>query len=1223
MLSIKSKRRWIVALTAATLSCKSDSLDPVGGAVASVVIAPTTATVAVGASAPLRAEALDAGGKALAGRRMVWASSNRAIATVSNDGVVTGVAIGTVQIAASTEGKSAVAAVTVNPTPVASVRLTPTSRDLLVGQTVPLSAQALDASGNVLDGRPVTFTTSNATVASVSASGVVTALAPGSAIITAASEGRSSVATITVTTVPVASVTVTPNASPVVVGQSTQLRADAKDASGQTLAGRPIVWSTSAAGVATVSSTGLVIALAPGSATITATSEGKTGTATITVSPKPVSAVIISPGQASVTVGQTAQLSGQVTDDAGNLLSGRPITYSSGSPGIATVSASGLVTGVAAGTATITATSEGKTGTATIVVTPVPVARVGVSPSEASVIVGQTVQLDAAAEAANGQTLTGRTVVWSSGDPSVASVSAAGLVTGLAPGSTVVFASVDGVTGTAVITVRQIPVGTVTISPPTSSVVVGGSTQLTATVRDGSGATLTNRLVGWTSSDESIAIVSSTGRVNALKAGTVTITASSEGKSGTATVTVTPSPVATVNVTPPTANLTIGQTTALAAELRDASNNVLTGRAIAWSTSNAAVATVSPTGVVTAAGTGTATITATSEGKTGTATITVAAVPVATVTVAPTTLPLQAGQTGTLTATARDAANNVLAGRAITWSSSNTNVATVAPNGTVTAVAPGSATISATSEGKTGTAAVTVTAVPVASVTVAPSTLPLQVGQSGTLTASTLDASNNALAGRAVAWSSSNTSVATVSQAGVVTAVGPGTATITATSEGRSGTASVTVSVVPVASVTVAPPTLSVADGQTGTLTATVRDAANNVLTGRTVTWTSSATGVATVAPNGTVTGVAPGTATITATSEGKTGTSTVTVTAVPVATVTVAPTSLPLQTGQTGTLTATTRDASNAVLTGRVVAWSSSNTNVATVSPAGVVTAVGPGTATITATSEGRNGTASVTVTAVPVASVAVSPTTASLTTGGTQQITATPRDAAGNALTGRAVTWQTSNANVATVTQAGLITAVGVGSANVTATSEGRVGTVSVTVTSPPVASVAVTPTSASVNVAATTTLSAVVRDANGAVVAGAPITWSSDKPQTAAVSQTGVVTGLLPGTATITATSGGRSGTATITVSIAPVATVTVTPSSLNLRDKDNQRTGQLTATTRDALGNVVTGRTVTWSSSNPNVATVNQSGTVTAQGRGDATITATSEGKTGTASITVQN
>ena len=354
MRSQQSKATWLALLLVLAIACKSDSLDPGGGTVASVVVAPQTATVAVGSSVPLTAEVLDASGRAVTGRKVAWASGDPTIATVSGTGVVTGVKVGSVQIAASVEGKSAIAEVTVNPTPVASVRLTPTTRDLFVGQTVQLSAQTLDSQGNVLPNRPVTFTTSNATVASVSTAGVVTALAPGSAIITAASEGKTAVATVTVTSVPVASVAVTPSTSELVVGQTTQLKAEPRDASGQPLVGRVVSWSTSAPNVASVSSTGLVTSLAPGSATITATSEGKAGTSTITVSPKPVSAIIISPGQASVTAGQTVQLSAQVTDDQGNVLSGRPVSFTSSAPSIATVSSSGVVTGVAPGSATIT-----------------------------------------------------------------------------------------------------------------------------------------------------------------------------------------------------------------------------------------------------------------------------------------------------------------------------------------------------------------------------------------------------------------------------------------------------------------------------------------------------------------------------------------------------------------------------------------------------------------------------------------------------------------------------------------------------------------------------------------------------------------------------------------------------------------------------------------------------------------------------------------------------
>lgn len=874
------KVRVFAALSiVAALSCKNDSLEPDSGAVASVVVTPSIATVAVGASTPLTVEVLDASGKALQGHKVIWATKDSKIALVSGTGVVTGVAVGKVQIAASSEGKSAIAEVTVEPTPVANVRLSPTSRDLLVGQTFQLSATPVDAQGNVLPNRPVAFTTSNETVATVSNAGAVTGLAPGSAIITANSEGKTAVATVTVSSVPVASVVVTPTGSDLVAGQTTQLHAEPRDESGQPLAGRAVTWSTSAPNVASVSSSGLVTAIAPGQATISAVSEGKTGTASINVSPKPVSAVILSPGQGSVTVGQTLQISAQVTDAQGTVLSGRPVSFSSSNASIATVNGSGVVTGVAPGNVTITATSEGKTGTATVTVTPIPVAKVVVSPGEPNVSVGQAIQLTATAQAAGGQELPGRAASWSSGAPSVASVSQTGQVTGLSAGTAIIFANIEGAVGTATVTVRPIPVGSVVVTPPSATVAVGGAVQLSASVRSESGAELPGRLVGWTSSNEDVAVVSGEGRVSALKVGTATITASSEGKSGTATVTVIPAPVASVTVTPPTATVIVGQTVTLAAKTFDGGGGELTGRAVTWSSSNTGIATVSQAGVVSGVAPGVATITATSEGKSGSSTVTVnapAPAPVNSVTVDPTSVSLTTGGTRQVTATPRDAQGNALTGRAVTWQSANTNVATVSAAGLITAVAPGNTTVTATSEGKSGSVAVTVTAPAIASVTVSPPTVTVNVAATTTLTATVRDVNNAVVTGASVAWATDKPLVAVVNQSGVVTGLLPGTATITATAGGKSGTAAVTVQLVPVGSVSISPGTLNLRDREgerQGQLTATVRDDRGNVLVGRQVAWASSDQKVATVSEVGLVTAQDKGETTITATSEGKSGT--------------------------------------------------------------------------------------------------------------------------------------------------------------------------------------------------------------------------------------------------------------------------------------------------------------------------------------------------------------
>src|SRR5213596_2374206 len=346
----------------------------------------------------------------------------------------------------------------------------------------------------------------------------------------------------------------------------------------------------------------------------------------------------------------------------------------------------------------------------------------------------------------------------------------------------------------------------------------------------------------------------------------------------------------------------------------------------------------------------------------------------------------------------------------------------------------------------------------VASVTVAPASA--SVGVSGTvqLAATMKDAAGNVLTGRVVTWTSGTPTVATVSATGLVTGVSAGTATVTATSEGKTGSAAITVTAT-VASVTVAPASASVGVSGTVQLAATMKDAAGNVLTGRVVTWTSGTPTVATVSATGLVTGVSAGTATVTATSEGKTGSAAITVTA-PVASVTVAPASASVAVSSTVQLAATTKDAAGNVLTGRVVTWTSGTPTVATVSTTGLVTGVSAGPATVTATSEGKTGSAAITVNAV-VASVTVTPASASLTVGGTVQLAATPKDASGNALSGRVVTWASNAAAVASVNGSGLVTGLVAGSATITATSEGKSGSSAISVTAPTAISCLTSPT------------------------------------------------------------------------------------------------------------------------------------------------------------------
>src|SRR6059058_2126547 len=194
-----------------------------------------------------------------------------------------------------------------------------------------------------------------------------------------------------------------------------------------------------------------------GTYTVTATSHpgnvSMAASVTVTGCPLLVASVSVTPATATIGVGQTAQYAAITRDAFGNPLGGRTVTWSSSNPGVATVNGAGQATGVAVGAATLTATSEGKSGTAAILVTNVPVASVAVSPASASVQVGQTVQLAATPRDANGNPLSGRTVTWSSDNTAVATVSGSGLVTGVTAGSATITATSEGKSGTSGVTV--------------------------------------------------------------------------------------------------------------------------------------------------------------------------------------------------------------------------------------------------------------------------------------------------------------------------------------------------------------------------------------------------------------------------------------------------------------------------------------------------------------------------------------------------------------------------------------------------------------------------------------------------------------------------------------------------------------------------------------------------------------------------------------------------
>ena len=525
-------------------SCSSTAPDATPQ-VAAIVVTPSTSTLALNAQLPLQAQVQDGSGTIVPDASVTWTVRDPNIVSVSAAGVVTGLAIGSTQVAANALGKSGIATITVTRTPVASVVLLPNQASVAIGATFQLSASTLDAGGATLTGRAIIWTTSNAAVATVNASGLVTGVAPGTTTITAASEGKTSTSTVTVSQGAVARVEVTPASLSMQVGQTQQLVAAAKDANGNVITGKAVVWASDNLAVATVSG-GSVLARATGTAAITATVDGISGRSAVTVTAVAVQSVSVSPSTLSLVVGQSGSLSATVVDASGATVSNPSVAWTSRDASVATVNPStGAVTAVAAGSTTIDATSGGKKGSATVTVSPVPVGSITIGPSSTNTTAGQTVQLVATVRDANGNVVTSSTVTWSSSDVQVAAPNSTGSTTADVPtskaGTATITASIGNVSGTATITVNPGAVATVTVTAPSTNLKVGNTMQLTATAKDSKGNTVPIQSFIWSSSNNTIATVSTSGVVTGKKSGNVTITASTAligGKSGSVTINV-------------------------------------------------------------------------------------------------------------------------------------------------------------------------------------------------------------------------------------------------------------------------------------------------------------------------------------------------------------------------------------------------------------------------------------------------------------------------------------------------------------------------------------------------------------------------------------------------------------------------------------------------------------------------------------------------------------
>ena len=547
------------------------------------------------------------------------------------------------------------------------------------------------------------------------------------------------------------------------------------------------------------------------------------------------------------------------------------------------------------------------------------------------------------------------------------------------------------------------------------------------------------------------------------------------------------------------------------------------------------------------------------------------------------------------------------------WSSSDDAIARV-EDGVVTAVSPGTATITcrARDDAAEAKCVVTVFYTPVSGITLSESALTLQDGQTSTLTYTL--APDNATH-PFVVWSSSDSSVATVTDDGVVTAVTSGQATITCKARDDDAEATCAVTVYnPVTDVTLSKSSLSLIPGQSSTLAYTLApDNATNPF----VVWSSSNDRVATVA-DGVVTAVNPGEATVTCKARDDDAEATCTVTVydnyVPVSSVTLNTTTLKMAIGETAALNYTLAPAD---ATNPFVVWSSDNSAVATVA-GGAITAVSTGEATITCKARDDDAEAKCTVTVLdaytPVSSITLNTASLDLQKGKTAKLTYTlaPVDA-----TSPFVVWRSSDENVATV-EDGVVTAVNPGEATITCKARDDEAEASCAVTVydqyTPISEITLNTDSLGLQKGKTAKLTCTIVPSD----ATSPfVEWSSSDSAVATV-EDGMVTAIADGTATITCKARDDEAEAECTVTVydhyTPISSIALSDSELTL-EKGKSATLTYTLKPDDA-----TVPLVVWSTNDASIAKV-ENGRVTAVSPGTAIITCKASEDVASASCTV--
>lgn len=970
-----------------------------------------------------------------------WTSSNPSVATVSQQGLVSALAVGTTTITAkTTDGSnlSATCAITVNPVLATGLTLSRGVFSGIEGDTARLTAMFVPA--NTSDQRLI-WASSDTTVALVD-NGLITLRKVGMATITATTvDGTKISASCTVTSnpIPAQELLLSQNVFTGVAGDTLTLRATVLPAN---TTNKSVTWKTSNPSVATVAE-GLVKIVSVGSAVITATTaDGSNLSATCAVTANPILVTSLSLSQESFSgiVGDTVTL---VATALPANATNKGITWTTSNSAVATVT-NGLVTIQSVGTAIITATARdgsGLSATCSVVGNPVMVSEIQLTqtsgPVPDSLHIGDRVGLSATVLPANA---TSKAISWESSNPSVLRIvsqtNTACSVLALVAGESVITASaLDGSEVSAQIAVTVLPTLATSLALAQDSILLslGDSLLLPYTLLP---AETTDKSLLWTTSEPAVLTVDSTGLCRAVGVGSSSVTVSTLDGSGlsascfiqVADTVIPPTLAESLLLSLTSADLLLGDSLALSCTVLPLETS---DKSIRWSSSDTTVLTVDSTGLCRSLAVGSATISVvTLDGSNLTATCEVTVRPILAEVVASSCAQqtLHVGDTFSLSATVLPANTT---NPAILWTSSDTTVVTVDSLGFCTAVNLGVADIIvSTLDGSNLSDTCHVSVVPILAetLTISRSEAELHVGDTIGLTYTLLPAN---ITDPSVRWTSSDPSVLTVDSLGVCTAVGLGTAAVivsTLDGSNRSDSCIIWVSPILAESLSLSQPEAEMHVGDELNLTYTLLPANT---TDPSIRWTSSDTTVLTVDSLGHCQALALGLAQVsvaTLDGSGLVAYCSVRVTPVLADSLVLTPQELTLTIGDSASLSA---EVFPATTTNPTVLWQTSAPEIVSVDEQGRICALSVGEAVITvSTTDGSSLLAECTVTVNPiwVTSIVLSADSLSLYEDEWAMLVAIvlPENA-----TFREVDWQSSDETVVTVTPEGRVTGVHTGKA------------------------------------------------------------------------------------------------------------------------------------------------------------------------------------------------